>query len=689
MSDADSDEDLQKAIALSLVSSEPGPREINAIFIEDDDDEDDDDLDKPRNMHLLTSARTRANRTPSGPSESTQRTVIDLSTPMQLLSETENEAAPPAVGLLGLDRRQMEEERLARVALGKKAEVDISISKKRKASTSPIHSRDRARREKERLRNLSEPIPTPTAKRELGESTCAAPALADRRKLDPLHLENKGLDINHPQVQEPINSPPHNDTTVSISSTKAPHHLHGKEQSRAVDVSGIQYLDGIVKKTWAFGYDRRGDDIKIEEVLQKNDLQLAVLSSYQIDADWITSKLDSKTKVVWVVQAKDEAQKQNWAAEAPRHFRFCFPAMDGNVNCMHSKLQLLAHPTHLRVVIPSANLTPHDWGETGCLENVCFLIDLPRLPDGQEAELKRLTRFGEELLAFLHAMGLDKAQIDSMRRFDFSRTAHLAFVHSIGGSHLASTKMPTTGLCGLGKAVRDLGLDTEGPLNIDFLAASIGNLNEKFLKSMYLAAKGDDGMTEYEWRNHRSTKKKGVESEEEHRVSDEVRSRCRIYFPSYETVHTSRGGIGGAGTICFQPKYWASDSFPRGLMRDCKSQREGLLMHSKMIFVRPDNPNLHGNMAWAYLGSHNLSESAWGRLVKDNTTKKPKINIRNWECGVVIPVASSMLPVDWQADHEALADGPGMSVFDGILPVPMIVPGEEYQGRRPWFYSEQ
>lgn len=285
MSDADSDEDLQKAIALSLVSSEPGPREINASFIEDDDEEDDDDLDKPRNMHLLTSARTRANRTPSGPSESTQRTVIDLSTPMQLLSETENEAAPPAVGLLGLDRWQMEEERLARVALGKKAEVDISTSKKRKASTSPIHSRDRARREKERLRNLSEPIPTPTAKRELGESTCAAPALADRRKLDRLHLENKGLDINHPQVQEPINSPPHNDTTVSISSTKAPHHLHGKEQSRAVDVSGIQYLDGIVKKTWAFGYDRRGDDIKIEEVLQKNDLQLAVLSSYQIDAD--------------------------------------------------------------------------------------------------------------------------------------------------------------------------------------------------------------------------------------------------------------------------------------------------------------------------------------------------------------------------------------------------------------------
>ena len=41
---------------------------------------------------------------------------------------------------------------------------------------------------------------------------------------------------------------------------------------------------------------------------------------------------------------------------------------------MHSKLQLLAHPTHLRVVVPSANLVPYDWGESGIMENVCSLV---------------------------------------------------------------------------------------------------------------------------------------------------------------------------------------------------------------------------------------------------------------------------------------------------------------------------
>ena len=36
---------------------------------------------------------------------------------------------------------------------------------------------------------------------------------------------------------------------------------------------------------------------------------------------------------------------------------------------------LLSYPTHLRVVVPSANLVPYDWGETGIMENVSLLRD--------------------------------------------------------------------------------------------------------------------------------------------------------------------------------------------------------------------------------------------------------------------------------------------------------------------------
>lgn len=61
--------------------------------------------------------------------------------------------------------------------------------------------------------------------------------------------------------------------------------------------------------------------------------------------------------------------------------RLCFPPMDGQVNCMHSKLMLLFHSKYLRIVVPTANLIPYDWGEGGgVMENVCKLNTL-LLPD--------------------------------------------------------------------------------------------------------------------------------------------------------------------------------------------------------------------------------------------------------------------------------------------------------------------
>jgi hypothetical protein len=35
------------------------------------------------------------------------------------------------------------------------------------------------------------------------------------------------------------------------------------------------------------------------------------------------------------------------------------------------------------------------------------------------------------------------------------------------------------------------------------------------------------------------------------------------------------------------------------------------LMHNKMIFVQPRDVGRGGGKAWAYVGSANLSESAW------------------------------------------------------------------------------
>jgi hypothetical protein len=87
--------------------------------------------------------------------------------------------------------------------------------------------------------------------------------------------------------------------------------------ARTLTGHGVQYPDGVVKKTWAFGH-ARAHDIKIEEVLQKQDLTSAVLSSFMWDVDWVFSKLNrDKTKVIFVMQAKDEATVRGYM-----HFAF-------------------------------------------------------------------------------------------------------------------------------------------------------------------------------------------------------------------------------------------------------------------------------------------------------------------------------------------------------------------------------
>ena len=141
-------------------------------------------------------------------------------------SETAKKKPAPAsvYGLLGIDRRKMEEERLAR---------------KRKASTSPP---------------------------------------PDRRAQKCLDADINKSD-QHGQQPTPL-SLPHR--TTSVISTSQSNHFNA-----------IAFSKPVVKKTWAFRHPRIGNDIKLEEVLQKTDLNLAVLSSFQWDMEWLMAKLDT------------------------------------------------------------------------------------------------------------------------------------------------------------------------------------------------------------------------------------------------------------------------------------------------------------------------------------------------------------------------------------------------------------
>jgi hypothetical protein len=346
--------------------------------------------------------------------------------------------------------------------------------------------------------------------------------------------------------------------------------------------STLRYPKGVVKQTWAFGHQRAGNDIKIEEVLQSSTLQTAVLSAFQWDFDWLFPKLNTKqTSFVLVMQAKYESHKRQLRADYDGipNVRLCFPSMEGQINCMHSKLMLLFYGSYMRLVVPTGNLRPHDWGESGgIMENTVFLIDLPK------SHVAHQPQFAKDLLYFLQAQGLPDDVIRRVHEHDFSETADLGFVHTIGGAHEGDS-WKLTGHCGLGRTVAGLGLNSKNPIEVDYVTSSVGSLNDEFLRSMYLAAQGDDGLAEYTLRTSKSFPTKCVDDPKRIVKRDTGvgwKEHFRFYYPSDATVRASTGGPDSAGTICFQEKWWNSAKFPRRNMQDCVSRRTGLLMHNKV-----------------------------------------------------------------------------------------------------------
>lgn len=275
--------------------------------------------------------------------------VTDLTVPTDSQKSTEKPVETPKqpLGILGMDRKHMEEERLARQA-------------KRKADDS-IPASDHENRGFPTKARKTNPVAGPKS----GDSSpFAGPASRAIPKPDICDRP----DSNHPECKV-------------------------KPLARSIP----QFPYGAVKRTSIGHKARSGDEITIEEVLQRGDLELAVLSSFLWDMEWLFTKMDTfNTRFILIMHAKDESTVRTirnpydnlyWPEDSDNpwniqriqyqeetasmsNLRLCFPPMEGQINCMHSKLMLLFHPTYMRIAIPTANLTSTDWGENNLLENV-------------------------------------------------------------------------------------------------------------------------------------------------------------------------------------------------------------------------------------------------------------------------------------------------------------------------------
>jgi hypothetical protein len=263
----DDDEALRIAIALSL-GEDPGERPAGRgvpgvvdLTQEEDGDVGDGDADSDGGG----SETARASRTP-------QKPVV--------APEQQQPASESASGFsaLGLDRKKMEAERLARLS-------------KRKASQLEDAQQPARATQRPRMANVSSPSPTlapPPEKHKSAGSKAAVSSLTQQPA---------------PRTAGPPPTPAPKKEEATAARATAPSSTPSSSSDR------LPFPQGVVKKTWAFGQPRKGDDIKLEEVLQKHHLQMAVLSSYQWDEDFLLTKIDiARTKLILVAFAVDDDQ---------------------------------------------------------------------------------------------------------------------------------------------------------------------------------------------------------------------------------------------------------------------------------------------------------------------------------------------------------------------------------------------
>lgn len=67
-------------------------------------------------------------------------------------------------------------------------------------------------------------------------------------------------------------------------------------------------------------------------------------------------------------------------------------------------------------------------------------------------------------------------------------------------------------------------------------------------------------------------------------------------------------------------------------------------------------------------------------------SKAPRLNCRNWECGVILPILPTST-VSLSSHEDQIPEG--LTGFEGMIPVPMSYPGEEYGMKKPWFQGEE
>lgn len=231
------------------------------------------------------------------------------------------------------------------------------------------------------------------------------------------------------------------------------------------------------------------------------------------------------------------------------------------------------------------------------------------------------------------------------------------------------------GLSRLRKVVKHLGLGlgdkAEDEVRLDICTASVGNISERWLTAFHKCAMGQEEI--------------GVVAPEDEEEDDggDLAEKMRLFCPSVDEVrNASADSQDAASNIGCHLRPW--DKPPRAVKRIFQRYRSndtGRLFHQKLIMAYDPRKPEDETPYYVYVGSSNLSQSAWGSVAEDKkkggnlgTCDTKLTGVSNFECGVVIPgrVIEGLLE-------------PGTGTWqEGVVPFDRAAAAYDLKRDRPW-----
>ncbi|KAI4601289.1 hypothetical protein KJ359_012479 [Pestalotiopsis sp. 9143b] len=273
--DSDDDAELKRAIELSLEASTGATRNNDTIELSSDDGSDnDEELKRAIALSLGQTSAEDAEKSVQG------RNRQDESTPAEGTQDEEDDDDDLNKTPVYRPKKNTVSE-----TTNKSNTAQEKPSQEQKApQTSTFMGMDRKRMEEERLGRLSAKRKTPDTGQE---------------------SQDRESRIRTGPVPQTMSSNRTRGGTVPTASNAA-----FSTGTKSRNSSLLPFPKGVVRKTFAKGFPRTGDDITIDEVFQKEHLQLAVLSSFQWDMQWLLNqKVDhERTNVCLIMFATGKEQ---------------------------------------------------------------------------------------------------------------------------------------------------------------------------------------------------------------------------------------------------------------------------------------------------------------------------------------------------------------------------------------------